>query len=145
MKRILAAAILFLMLPCTAMAGTNEVPADWTEATPEAMAEAGLDLLLQGKYAAMIDKLFESSDRNAFDESKLDLFKRQSLAQLPMYEKILRYELAEKKTFGESTVRLIYIVISEKCPLIFTFHFFRPKDDWTIYSFNFSDSKEALP
>ncbi len=115
MKRILAVILFIFMLSGGAMAGSKAVPSNWQEATPEGMAEAGLDLLLKGDYAAMVDKFFETADRKLFGEEKVLLLKRQIVAQLPTYEKYLRYEFIRREAYGKSLVKLKYLVVGESC------------------------------
>jgi hypothetical protein len=145
MKQVLAITALFLMISTAALADSSAISAGWTEATPEAMTEASLELLLKGDYVSMATKIFENGDPRFIDKDKVEMAKRQFVAHLPTHEKYLRYEFVEKKMYGESVVRLTYIAISESAPVTFTIHYHKPKEEWQLLHFSFSDKKEALP
>ena len=139
MKRVLAITALFLMISSAAMAGNSAAPANWTEATPESMAEAGFELLLKGEYGKMADTWFDAFAPNQSDPDKLELAKRQYVTQMSMVGKCSRYDLAVRKDYGKSLVKLKYIVFTEKTPLIFTFLYCKPDQDWTALNISFSD------
>ncbi|BCS88573.1 hypothetical protein [Pseudodesulfovibrio sediminis] len=136
MKRILAITALFLMISSVAMAENN--------ATPESMAEAGFELMMKGEYVKTADTWFDSFDPSQMDPDRIEVAKRQFVAQMPMVGKCSRYDLAVRKDYGKSVVKLKYIVFTEKTPLFFTFLYCKPDQEWTALNINFSDEYTDL-
>ncbi|QGY39921.1 hypothetical protein GM415_07205 [Pseudodesulfovibrio cashew] len=139
MKWILTITAFILMASSAAIAANSGTPANWTEATPESMAEAGFDLMLKGEYIKMAETWFDDFDSSQMDPDKLELAKRQYVTQMPMVGKCIRYELAARKEYGKSVVKLTYIVFAEKTPLFFTFLYCKPDQNWTALNISFSD------
>jgi len=50
------------------------------------------------------------------------------------------YELIVEKKLGESYILLSYLVKFDRQPIRYTFQFYKPKDKWSIYSFQFDGS-----
>jgi hypothetical protein len=144
MKRILACTILILLLSAPAMAESGETPANWTEATPESMAEAGFKHLVQGDYVKMVEEWFNGFDPTQMGGEKAELAKRQYLAQMPLVGKCSRYELAVRKMYGKSLIKLKYIAFTEKAPIFFTFIYYKPDQEWLAANISFSDEVSTL-
>lgn len=49
-------------------------------------------------------------------------------------------ELIAKKQLGESHIITSYRVRYDRQPIRFTFHLYKPKDKWMIYSFEYDGS-----
>lgn len=47
------------------------------------------------------------------------------------------YELIVEKKLAESYILLSYLVKFDRQPVRYTFQFYKPKDNWLIYSFKF--------
>jgi hypothetical protein len=47
------------------------------------------------------------------------------------------YELIARKDLGESYMIASYMVKYDRQPIRFTFQFYKPKDKWTMYSFEY--------
>lgn len=144
MKRFLAVLILMVLCSGSALAASDPVPSNWQDAKPEALAEAGFILMMKGDYAGMAEEWFSHFDPEMVSQDKVDLAKRQYVAQMPMLGKVKRYELLTRKEFGQSVVKLKYLVITSKTPLFFTFIYFKPDDEWTAMTINFNDKVESL-
>jgi hypothetical protein len=72
--------------------------------------------------------------------SQLEAFAPQLDAALKIYGKVSRIESVDKKSFGESFVRFRMISYQASgTPLFWEFMFFRNKDEWQIYIFQFND------
>lgn len=144
MKRVLTIAAFILMVSSVAMAGNSATPANWTEATPEGMAEAGFEYLLKGEFVKMADAWFDDFDPKMMSEEKYELAKRQYVSQMPMVGKCSRYELLDRKEYGKSVVKLKYIAFTERTPLFFTFVYYKPDQEWLAGSISFSDKVSSL-
>ena len=68
-------------------------------------------------------------------------------AVLKVYGKIARTETVEKKLFGQSFVRIRAICYhATGAPTFWEFMFFKAKDEWQIYIFQFNDQfSKAFP
>jgi len=47
------------------------------------------------------------------------------------------YELLNEKNIKNTFVIYTYLVKHENSPLLFTFEFYKPNKDWTVYSFSY--------
>ncbi len=52
-------------------------------------------------------------------------------------------ELITQKSISNSLVLFSYLVKHEKQPIRFTFIFYKPKNDWTLYKFKFDDQADT--
>ena len=102
------------------------------------MAEAFLNRIGKGEVAAAYDQLFTGSPMLA-QPMQIDLLKRQTEASIPVYGKILGFELYEEREFGQSLVELVYIQRLEKHPLVWKMWFYRPAAEWQTNGINFND------
>jgi hypothetical protein len=70
---------------------------------------------------------------------QVDALKRQTQSVLPVYGKILGFELYRQEKFGESLVRLLYIQRFEKHPIVWKFWVYKPKGTWQVNTVVFND------
>ena len=111
--------------------------------SPRQHAEQFLSGLVSGDTEKAYDRLFAGSAM-ADQSTRVEAVKRQTAANLPLYGKPLGYELVMEKTFGTSAVRLLYILKTEKHPVVWEFFFYRPKDTWLLANVRFNDEFNGL-
>ncbi|MBW8331828.1 MAG: hypothetical protein K0M40_07400 [Prolixibacteraceae bacterium] len=66
--------------------------------------------------------------------NKVNGFSKDVMGQFNGYEQITT------KKFSDSFVLYSYLVKYDRQPIRFTFKFYKPKDDWVLYAFQFDDS-----
>lgn len=128
MKILLAC---FLLLPLSLFASEPT--------SPKQMAEAFLASVQKGDISDGYDRLFMGSAIPQDKPQAIALVKTQTQSGLPLYGKILGYEMVKEEKFGTSIVRLVYILKSEKAPIIWEFHFYKPKGSWFLANVIFND------
>ncbi|MCE7992437.1 MAG: hypothetical protein HEP71_10665 [Roseivirga sp.] len=109
--------------------------------TPDELVKTFFSEYRSEGAAIALKKLYETNNwisRNQDGINKL-------IGQLASYNEELigeyyGYEAITKKSLGESYVLMSYLVKFDRQPLRFTFQFYKPKDQWVLYSFKFDDS-----
>jgi hypothetical protein len=113
--------------------------------TPRQRAEKFLQLLADKGSGPAFDLLFDGSAIPAEKPQAVDGLKRQTDAALPLYGKILDFELVTEKPFGGSVVLLTYIQRLEKNPLVWRFFFYKPHNRWFLANVLINDQLQGLP
>jgi hypothetical protein len=102
------------------------------------MASAFLTELGKGEIARAYERLLVGSPITA-QPVQVEALRRQTEAVLPIYGKVLGFELYRQDEFGENLVRLVYIQRLEKHPLVWKFWFYRPSGKWQLNLVVFND------
>ncbi len=116
--------------------------------TPEDMAESFFSHVVKGKYDKAFDQLFEGSVVVRERPQDFALMKSQTNAVMPSFGNLINVELYQRKEFGDSILRLIYIMKFSKHPLVYQIYFYKPNDVWLAedlkfgYGFEFLESSE---
>jgi hypothetical protein len=114
-----------------------------TRPEPQAQINAFFSTLGDKGGAAAVEGLCKGTFLEAQKGSQLAAFPPQLDAAMKIYGKITRIENVDKKSFGESFVRMRAITYhASGAPLFWEFMFFRAKDDWEVYVFQFNDQFE---
>ena len=106
--------------------------------TPVSIAEAFLTRLGNGEVGPAYDELFRKSPMST-QSIQVDALKRQTQSVLPIYGKIVGFELYRQDKFGESLVRLLYVQRFEKHPIVWKFWVYRPSGTWQVDTVVFND------
>jgi hypothetical protein len=107
---------------------------------PQAQIDSFFKTLGDKGASAAIDSLCKGTLLESQKKSELSAFPPQLDAGLKIYGKIVRTENVEKKSFGESFLRIRVISYHESgAPLFWEFLFFKGKNEWQIYIFQFND------
>jgi hypothetical protein len=72
------------------------------------------------------------------------MLKQQTQTGLPIYGKVLGYELIREEAFGDSVTRLVYLLKSEKHPTVWEFYFYKPESEWFLSNILFNDQFQLL-
>jgi hypothetical protein len=134
MKRFLIATLLIV----TVWAGSA------LGAEPRDTANAFFKMVQEGKVSEAYDDLFKGSPLPSMKPQALELLKRQTSANLPMYGAILSVESLREEKLGTSIVRLVYVMKLEKHPVIWEFHFYKPKGDWFLSNIQLNDEFKMM-
>ena len=70
--------------------------------------------------------------------------KQQTESGLPLYGKVLGYEVVYNEQLSNSLARLVYILKLERHPTIWEFYFYKPGDQWILINVKFNDKLDML-
>jgi hypothetical protein len=112
--------------------------------TPKTMAEAFLSSIQRGDISNGYDRLFLGSGIPQEKPQEIAVVKQQTQTVVPLYGKILGFELSKEEHYGSSITRLVYILKSEKAPTIWEFYFYKPRNSWFLANVFFNDHFNGL-
>lgn len=127
---------LLLMLPVTCFAVSPN--------TPRAISETFLTAVARGDISNGYDALFSGSHIVKDNPQAVALLKQQTRDGLPFYGKVLGYSFIKEDQYGDSIVRLVYVLKLEKAPTIWEFYFYRPNNAWFLANVLFNDQFALL-
>ena len=128
---------LFLLVPLV-MGSSPE------QTAPRSLAETFLAAVQKGEVSKAVDRLFEGSSIPKDKPQAIGLLKKQAEIVLPLYGKLLGYELVKEERFGTSLVRLVYVLKAEKHLTVWEFYFYKPGTTWFVSNVNFNDQFTLL-
>ncbi|MCD4779782.1 MAG: hypothetical protein K8S27_04445 [Candidatus Omnitrophica bacterium] len=97
-----------------------------------------------GEIDEAYDNLFAGSGIPKMKPQAVEMIKMQTASGLPMYGKIIEFEKVREEKFGTSIIRFVYILKSEKAPLIWEFYFYKPTSNWFLANILFNDQFQLL-
>lgn len=99
----------------------------------ETRVNAAYDLLLAG--SPIKDK--SNAVQNLVDKTSQALI---------AYGKPMAVEFIRQQNYGDSIIRLVYILKYERAPLVWEFYFYQatPKSDWSLINLRFNDEPDLL-
>ncbi len=106
-------------------------------------AEQFLSTLLKGKVEKAYDDIFKGTLLEQKTQQVVFIKKQTSIAT-SVYGKLLGYEFIKQQNYGNSIVRLVYIIKTEMHPLTFEFYFYKPKTKWILSNISFNDQFNLL-
>ncbi len=112
--------------------------------TPKQKAETFLSSVKSGDVVAAYNRLFIGSSIPTDKPQAVTLLKQQTQAALPIYGKVIGYEFLLEEMFGDSVIRLVYLLKSEKHPTFWEFYFYKPKSEWFLSNILFNDQFQLL-
>jgi len=127
--------IALLLIGITAVAEAKE---------PREFAEKFFQLVQSGKVPEAYNQLFAGSQLAAKKPQVFELLTKQTADGLPLYGNILGIELIHEEKFGDSIVRLVYVLKTEIAPTVWEFYFYKPKADWFLGKLLFNDEFNLL-
>jgi hypothetical protein len=128
--------IIALLLICISQVADAKEPKEFTEKF--------FQLVQSGKVPEAYSQLFAGSQIAAKKPQAFELLSKQTADGLPMYGNILGVELINEEKFGDTIVRLVYVLKSEIAPTIWEFYFYKPKSDWFLGKLLFNDEFNLL-
>lgn len=130
MKKIFLLLCPVLLLVCSQKAKSQEqTPADISKKFFELYATKPMDA---------IDQLFADVKKNKQVNDEITAIKKNLKVTIDQDGDYNGYELITEKGVGNTIKLLSYIVKYDKQPVRFVFVFYKPKDAWKIYTFQFN-------
>lgn len=111
---------------------------------PREITEKFFQMVQSGKIPDAYSQLFAGSQLITRKPQAFELLTKQTAEGLPIYGKILGVELIHEEKFGETIVRLVYVLKSEIAPTVWEFYFYKPKSDWFLGKLLFNDEFNLL-
>ncbi|GEM_PF-5604994 len=110
----------------------------------QAQVEQFLQTIVDGRVDEAYDGLFKDSSLLKLKPQAIEITKQQTNMLVSLYGKKLGFEFIKKQTFGNSVIRLIYIIKTENIPITFEIYFYKPTSKWLPASVNFEDTFSLL-
>jgi len=114
------------------------------EQNPTQKAESFLQMVQDGKIDEAYDMLFVGSSIPSSKPQAVQMLKTQTSSGLPLYGTVLGFDKVREELFGDSVVRLVYILKSEIAPTVWEFYFYKPKGKWFLANIIFNDQFKLL-
>ena len=105
------------------------------------------EIFLAGIIEKEVDKSYDELFSNSLIASKAQMVRLQkenTLTILNMYGELLSYDFVKQQKYGDSVVRLVYILKCEQVPVIWEFYFYKPVSDWTLVNIAFDTKYDLL-
>jgi hypothetical protein len=99
--------------------------------------------VMEIKVETAYDTLFDNSQINQKREI-VDRLKKQTSGLLATLGTPLGYEFVKEQRYGDSIVRVVYILKYDKGPVIWDFYFYKPKSDWILITMEPGDRLAML-
>ena len=105
------------------------------------------EMFVAGINEKEVDKSYDELFSNSLIASKehmLKLQKENIWTILNMYSELLGYDFVKQQKYGDSVVRLVYVLKCEQVPVIWEFYFYKPVSDWTLVNIAFDTKYDLL-
>jgi hypothetical protein len=119
-------------------------PAAGSDLDPKEQVEEFLGRIKAGKVEAAYESIFAASGLAKAKPQALEVLRRQTEAVLPLFGNVLGWELIVEEHFGNSLVRMVYLLKAEKHALTWEFYFYKPADKWFASQVTFDDQYRGL-
>ena len=138
MKRVVPTLLLLLALALALPALAH------ADGTPKDQAEAFLRAVQAGQVKAAYDKLFDGTTIARAKPQQVTVILKQTQTMLEIYGRPLGFEMVNQEPFGQSLVRLVYLLKFESAPAEWEFYFYKPHDQWLLTNTQFDDGFSML-
>jgi hypothetical protein len=105
------------------------------------------EMFLAGIIQKEVDKSYDELFSNSLIASKAQMVKLQkenTWTILNMYGELLGYDFVKQQEYGDSIVRLVYVLKCEQVPVTWEFYFYKPVSDWTLVNIAFDTKYDLL-
>ena len=109
--------------------------------------EKKIDKFLLGILKGEIDNSYNELVSGTLIETKkqeMQMIKDQTRMIVNIHGNGINYEFIKKQKYGDSIVRLMYIIKCEKMPIAFEFYFYKASTNWKLIHFYVSDELDLL-
>jgi hypothetical protein len=113
------------------------------EASYRGRVDAFFGSVMEIKVETAYDNLFSNSQINQKREI-VESLKKQTSGLLAALGSPLGFEFVKEQRYGESVVRVVYILKYDKGPIMWEFYFYKPKSDWIMINMEFNDRLTIL-
>jgi len=106
-----------------------------------------IDKFLAGILKGEIDKSYDALFAGTVIEPKkqaIQMIKEQTRTIFNLYGKKIASEFIKQQNYGDSVLRLVYIIKCESLPVIYEFYFYKATSDWKLINMNVSDQLNLL-
>lgn len=107
--------------------------------SPASISETFFNGLKKGNVSRSYDELFVGSSIPSSQPQAVELLKKQTEMAVSLYGEVIGFELVHEERFGNSVVRLVYLLKSELHPTVWEFYFYRPRSEWILSNMKFND------
>lgn len=128
--------LLLLCMACSVHAADDLLPTQ--------QAERFLDAIRSGNVDEAYDALLAGSTIPSEQPQQVAALKQKTRTGLPLFGSVLGYELIHEEAIGNSLVRLVYVLKSEKHPTVWEFYFYKPRSGWFLTNIMFNDEFQLL-
>ena len=111
---------------------------------PTAQAESLLTSIVKNDIDEGFNHLFSGTELIKVKPQALDLLKAQTKTVVALFGQPIGFEKVTEKLHGKSVVRLVYLLKTEKHPLVWEFYFYKLKDQWIASQVTFNDQFQGL-
>ena len=131
----IAVPVLLILILCSAFISSKT---DYKKETATFLAS-----IIKGEVDKAYDKLLSNSLlANKLEEVKLQ--KEKTKTAITLYGKLIGYESVKTQKYGNSIVRLVYVLRCERMPVVWEFYFYKAASDWKLTSVKFNDEYDLL-
>lgn len=105
------------------------------------------ETFLTGVVKGDVDKSYEELFANTVIATKkqaIQLVKEQTRTMFRLYGETIDYEFIKQQKYGDSIVRVVYIVKCEQLPVTYEFYFYKPVSDWKLINISVNDQYDLL-
>lgn len=127
----------FILLLCCVVLNISKVyAADEGMIEYQIKSELFMKRLIVGNINEAYDLLLIGSPLKA-NPNNLNILKTTNKKIIHDYGKPLSFEFLKQKKFSKDKVSVQYLLKSQKYPLVWEFHYYKPKNEWLITKINF--------
>ena len=131
----IAVPVLLILILCSAFISSKT---DYKKETATFLAS-----IIKGEVDKAYDELLSNSLlANKLEEVKLQ--KEKTKTAITLYGKLIGYESVKTQKYGNSIVRLVYVLRCERMPVVWEFYFYKAASDWKLTSVKFNDEYDLL-
>ena len=125
-------------------AAPNASAQDADIAAPLKKAETFFAKLMVGDISGAYDGVFKGASFARSNPKLVGQFKNQTSGLPSVYGRFMGYERLSSQRFGDSILRLIYVLKLELRPIVWEFYFYRAKADWELLDIRFNHQLSSL-
>ena len=110
----------------------------WAQSTPEKLVSQFFQTLEASGTSKALDDLYATNVwMDKAQEAILNLKNQMATLTEDYVGKYHGYEPITKRSIADSYVLMSYLVRYDRQPLRFTFQFYKPQNEWRVYSFKY--------
>jgi hypothetical protein len=99
--------------------------------------------IMDNKTEQAYDRLMKTSNIRENKEAYENL-KEQTIKAMDVYGKPVGVEFIRQQDYGQSLIRLVYILKFKQAPLMWEFYYYKPAKEWKLVNIKFNDDVYLL-
>lgn len=146
MKPVIRLLIVCVILVQTAFvfAGENATNKPEKALSYQEQVKMFFDKIDRGQFKEALEELYSRNPWASQLQDQLNKLKGQFITLPDMAGAVHSHDLLIEQDLSDRYVLLWYVVSFDRAPLSFRFVFYKPKDSWVIYYFEYQDDLQAL-